>query len=139
MNFCVNTSPLAGREGKYVTSRQIRDRLERELQSNVALKVRDTDEDGIFEVSGRGELHLTILLENMRREGFELAVSKPRVVFKQDGDVRLEPIEMVTADVEEAHQGGVMQALGLRKADLVNMEPTAAAACGSSTASRRAG
>jgi GTP-binding protein len=123
MNFCVNTSPLAGREGKYVTSRQIRDRLERELQSNVALKVRDTDEDGIFEVSGRGELHLTILLENMRREGFELAVSKPRVVFKEEGGQRLEPIEMVTADVEEAHQGGVMQALGLRKAELVNMEP----------------
>ena len=123
MNFCVNTSPLAGREGKYVTSRQIRDRLERELQSNVALKVRDTDEDGVFEVSGRGELHLTILLENMRREGFELAVSKPRVVFKEEGGERLEPIEMVTADVEEAHQGGVMQALGLRKAELVNMEP----------------
>ncbi|MBK6863444.1 MAG: translational GTPase TypA [Ideonella sp.] len=123
MNFCVNTSPLAGREGKYVTSRQIRDRLERELQSNVALKVRDTDEDGIFEVSGRGELHLTILLENMRREGFELAVSKPRVVFKEVDGVRMEPIEMVTADVEEQHQGGVMQALGLRKAELVNMEP----------------
>jgi GTP-binding protein len=123
MNFCVNNSPLAGREGKFVTSRQIRDRLERELQSNVALKVRDTDEDGIFEVSGRGELHLTILLENMRREGFELAVSKPRVVFKEEAGVRLEPIEMVTADVEEQHQGGVMQALGLRKAELVNMEP----------------
>ena len=123
MNFCVNNSPLAGREGKFVTSRQIKDRLERELQSNVALKVRDTDEDGIFEVSGRGELHLTILLENMRREGFELAVSKPRVVFKEEDGVRLEPIEMVTADVEEQHQGGVMQALGLRKAELVNMEP----------------
>ncbi len=123
MNFCVNNSPLAGREGKFVTSRQIKDRLERELQSNVALKVRDTDEDGIFEVSGRGELHLTILLENMRREGFEMAVSKPRVVFKEEGGVRMEPIEMVTADVEEQHQGGVMQALGLRKAELVNMEP----------------
>jgi GTP-binding protein len=83
MNFCVNNSPLAGREGKFVTSRQIRDRLDRELQSNVALKVKDTDEDGIFEVSGRGELHLTILLENMRREGYELAVSKPRVVFHE--------------------------------------------------------
>lgn len=123
MNFCVNNSPLAGREGKFVTSRQLRDRLERELQSNVALKVRVTDEDGIYEVSGRGELHLTILLENMRREGFELAVSKPRVVFKEENGERLEPIEMVTADVEEAHQGGVMQALGLRKAELVNMEP----------------
>ncbi|MDO9159080.1 MAG: GTP-binding protein, partial [Burkholderiaceae bacterium] len=82
MNFCVNTSPLAGREGKYVTSRQIWDRLQKELQHNVALRVKETDEDGIFEVAGRGELHLTILLENMRREGYELAVSKPRVVFR---------------------------------------------------------
>jgi GTP-binding protein len=122
MNFCVNNSPLAGREGKFVTSRQIRDRLDRELQSNVALRVKDTDEDGIFEVSGRGELHLTILLENMRREGYELAVSKPRVVFHEEGGERHEPMELVTADVEEQHQGGVMQALGLRKADLVNME-----------------
>jgi GTP-binding protein len=123
MNFCVNTSPLAGREGKFVTSRQIRDRLDRELQSNVALRVKDTDEDGIFEVSGRGELHLTILLENMRREGFELAVSKPRVVFHDVDGERHEPIELVTADVEEQHQGGVMQALGERRAELVNMEP----------------
>nr|MCU0963952.1 translational GTPase TypA [Burkholderiaceae bacterium] len=123
MNFCVNNSPLAGREGKFVTSRQIRDRLERELQSNVAMRVRDTDEDGVFEVSGRGELHLTILLETMRREGYELAVSKPRVVFKEEGGQRLEPIELVTADVEDQHQGAVMQALGERKAELVNMEP----------------
>ncbi|MHB1668007.1 MAG: translational GTPase TypA [Thiomonas sp.] len=123
MNFCVNTSPLAGREGKFVTSRQIRDRLDRELQSNVALRVKDTDEDGIFEVSGRGELHLTILLENMRREGFEMAVSKPRVVFHDVGGQRHEPIELVTADVEEQHQGGVMQALGERRGELVNMEP----------------
>jgi GTP-binding protein len=123
MNFCVNNSPLAGREGKFVTSRQIRDRLERELQSNVAMRVRDTDEDGVFEVSGRGELHLTILLETMRREGYELAVSKPRVVFKEEGGERLEPIELVTADVEDQHQGAVMQALGERKAELVNMEP----------------
>ena len=126
MNFCVNNSPLAGREGKYVTSRQIRDRLTRELQSNVALKVKDTDEDGIYEVSGRGELHLTILLENIRREGYELAVSKPRVVFHDidtaDGRIRHEPIELVTADVEDQHQGAVMQALGERRAELVNME-----------------
>ena len=122
MNFCVNTSPLAGREGKFVTSRQIRDRLDRELQSNVALRVKDTDEDGIFEVSGRGELHLTILLENMRREGFELAVSKPRVVFHEVDGERHEPIELVTADVEDQHQGGVMQALGERRGELVNME-----------------
>jgi GTP-binding protein len=127
MNFCVNTSPLAGREGKYVTSRQIWDRLQKELQSNVALRVRETSEDGIFEVMGRGELHLTILLENMRREGYELAVSKPRVVFhdvEENGQiVRKEPIELVTADVEEQHQGGVMQALGERKGELTNMEP----------------
>ncbi|OIQ85294.1 GTP-binding protein TypA/BipA [mine drainage metagenome] len=123
MNFCVNTSPLAGREGKFVTSRQIRDRLDRELQSNVALRVRDTGEDGVFEVSGRGELHLTILLENMRREGYELAVSKPRVVFHEVNGQRQEPIELVTADVEEQHQGGVMQALGERRGELVNMEP----------------
>lgn len=123
MNFCVNTSPLAGREGKFVTSRQIWDRLQRELQSNVALKVKETDEDGIFEVSGRGELHLTILLENMRREGYELAVSKPRVVFHEVEGERHEPIELVTADVEDQHQGAVMQALGERKGELVNMEP----------------
>ncbi len=122
MNFCVNNSPLAGREGKFVTSRQIWDRLQRELQSNVALKVKESGEDGIFEVSGRGELHLTILLENMRREGFELAVSKPRVVFRQVDGERFEPIEMLTVDIEDQHQGGVMQALGERKAELANME-----------------
>ena len=122
MNFCVNTSPLAGREGKFVTSRQIRDRLDRELQSNVALRVNDTDEDGIYEVSGRGELHLTILLENMRREGYELAVSRPRVVFKEENGQKLEPYELLTVDMEESHQGGVMQALGERKAELLNME-----------------
>ena len=122
MNFCVNTSPLAGREGKFVTSRQIWDRLQKELRSNVALRVKETDEDGIFEVAGRGELHLTILLEEMRREGYELAVSKPRVVYREiDGEL-CEPIELVTADVEEGHQGGVMQALGERKGELSNME-----------------
>ncbi len=123
MNFCVNTSPLAGREGKYVTSRQIWDRLQKELQSNVALRVSETGEDGIFEVMGRGELHLTILLENMRREGYELAVSKPRVMFKDINGQKCEPMELVTVDVEETHQGGVMQALGLRKGDMINMEP----------------
>ncbi|TSE24685.1 MULTISPECIES: translational GTPase TypA [Tepidimonas] len=123
MNFCVNTSPLAGREGKFVTSRQIWDRLQRELQSNVALRVRETSEDGVFEVSGRGELHLTILLENMRREGYELAVSRPRVVLRDIDGVRHEPIELLTVDVEEQHQGAVMQALGERKGELVNMEP----------------
>ena len=123
MNFCVNNSPLAGREGKFVTSRQIRDRLDRELQSNVALRVNDTDEDGIFEVMGRGELHLTILLETMRREGYELAVSRPKVVFRTVDGERHEPIEMLTADVEDQHQGAVMQALGERRGELANMEP----------------
>jgi GTP-binding protein len=123
MNFCVNTSPLAGREGKFVTSRQIWDRLQKELQHNVALRVKETDEDGIFEVAGRGELHLTILLENMRREGYELAVSKPRVVMREIDGEKCEPMELVTADVEDQHQGGVMQALGLRKGEMVNMEP----------------
>jgi GTP-binding protein len=113
MNFLVNNSPFAGREGKFVTSRQLRDRLERELKSNVALKVEYPTDSDSFIVSGRGELHLTILLENMRREGYELAVSKPRVVFKNVN---------VTADVEEANQGAVMQALGERKAELTNME-----------------
>ncbi|GAB3447217.1 translational GTPase TypA [Massilia solisilvae] len=123
MNFMVNTSPLAGREGKFVTSRQLRDRLDRELKSNVALRVLPTDDDTIFEVSGRGELHLTILLENMRREGFELAVSRPRVVFKDIDGVKCEPYELLTVDVEEVNQGGVMEELGRRRGDLQNMEP----------------
>jgi len=122
MNFMVNTSPLAGREGKFVTSRQLRDRLDRELKSNVALRVMPTDDDTIFEVSGRGELHLTILLENMRREGFELAVSRPRVVFKDIDGVKCEPYENLTVDVEEVNQGGVMEELGRRRGDLQNME-----------------
>ena len=122
MNFMVNNSPLAGREGKFVTSRQLRDRLERELKSNVALRVLPTDDDTVFEVSGRGELHLTILLENMRREGFELAVSRPRVVFKEIDGVKCEPYENLTVDVEEVNQGGVMEELGRRRGDLQNME-----------------
>ncbi len=123
MNFMVNTSPLAGREGKFVTSRQLRDRLDRELKSNVALRVAPTDDDTIFEVSGRGELHLTILIENMRREGFELAVSRPRVVFKMVDGVRQEPFENLSVDVEETHQGGVMEELGRRRGDLQDMQP----------------
>jgi len=122
MNFCVNTSPLVGREGKFVTSRQLRERLHRELKGNVALRVADTGDETVFEVSGRGELHLTILLETMRREGYELAVSRPRVVIKEIDGQRCEPIEMLTVDIEEAHQGGVMEELGRRRGDLVDMQ-----------------
>lgn len=123
MNFMVNDSPLAGREGKFVTSRQIRDRLDKELKTNVALRVKDTGDDTTFEVSGRGELHLTILIENMRREGFELAVSRPRVVYKMVDGVRQEPYELLSIDVEEDHQGGVMEELGRRRGDLQDMQP----------------
>ncbi|MFN4148185.1 MAG: translational GTPase TypA [Rhodocyclaceae bacterium] len=123
MNFQVNTSPLAGKEGKFVTSRQIRERLARELLSNVALRVKDTDNADVFEVSGRGELHLTILLENMRREGYELAVSRPRVVLHEVNGAKQEPYEMLTVDVEEVHQGAVMEELGRRKGELLDMQP----------------
>ncbi|HEX2390249.1 MAG TPA: translational GTPase TypA [Casimicrobiaceae bacterium] len=125
MYFQVNTSPLAGREGKYVTSRNLRDRLARELLTNMALRVDDTGDTDAFLVSGRGELHLTILLENMRREGYELAVSRPRVVLKDIGGVTCEPYEALSVDVEEQHQGAVMEALGVRRAELVNMESDA--------------
>ena len=123
MNFLVNASPLAGREGKYVTSRQLRERLERETKSNVALRVEYPADTDTFIVSGRGELHLTILLENMRREGYEMAVSRPRVVYKDIDGTRCEPYEILTVDVEDANQGSVMEELGRRRGELLDMQP----------------
>jgi GTP-binding protein len=122
MDFMVNTSPIAGTEGKFVTSRQIRDRLTKELLTNVALRVEDTGDADIFRVSGRGELHLTILLENMRREGFEMAVGKPRVVYKDIDGEKCEPYENLTIDLEDGHQGAVMEEIGRRRGELTNME-----------------
>ncbi len=122
MDFMVNTSPLAGTEGKFITSRQIRDRLQKELLVNVALRVEDTEDADVFRVSGRGELHLTILLENMRREGFELAVGKPRVVYREIDGVKCEPYEILTVDVDDEHQGAVMEELGRRRGEMQNME-----------------
>ncbi len=123
MTFQVNSSPFAGRGGKYLTSRQLKERLERELIHNVALRVEEGNDPEKFRVSGRGELHLSILLENMRREGYELAVSRPEVIFREmDGDI-CEPYEQLTVDVEEGHQGGVMQALGERRGELRDMQP----------------
>jgi GTP-binding protein len=123
MTFCVNTSPFAGQEGKYVTSRQIRERLDRELLVNVALRVEETEDADIFRVSGRGELHLTILIENMRREGYELAVGKPRVVVKTIDGVKCEPWENLTVDIDEANQGKIMEELGRRGGELADMVP----------------
>ena len=121
--FVVNNSPFAGQDGKYVTSRQLQERLERELIHNVALRVEQTEDPDKFRVSGRGELHLSILIENMRREGYELAVSRPEVIYREvDGQLQ-EPYEQLTVDVEEQHQGGVMEKLGQRGAELNNMVP----------------
>ena len=121
MTFQVNTSPLSGQDGQYVTSRQIRDRLARECLHNVALRVEETEDPDKFKVSGRGELHLSILIETMRREGFEIAVSRPEVILHKNGDQIEEPYELLTVDVEEKDQGAVMEQLGLRKGQLMDM------------------
>jgi GTP-binding protein len=123
MTFQVNTSPFAGREGKFLTSRQLKGRLLRETVHNVALEVRETEDSEKFAVSGRGELHLSILLETMRREGYELAVSRPEVIFREVDGARQEPYEQLVVDVEEAHQGGIMEALGRRRGELRDLQP----------------
>ena len=123
MSFQVNDSPFAGRDGKFVTSRQIRERLQRELIHNVALRVEDTEDASCFQVSGRGELHLAILIENMRREGYELAVGRPQVIYKQIDGKLCEPYESLTVDVDENYQGAVMERLGARKGALKDMQP----------------
>ncbi|MBT7576353.1 MAG: translational GTPase TypA, partial [Methylococcales bacterium] len=123
MTFQVNNSPFAGKEGKFITTRQIRDRLDKELQHNVALRVEGTDDPDKFKVSGRGELHLSVLIENMRREGFEMGVSRPEVIIKEIDGIKSEPFEYVTIEVEENHQGTIMEKLGDRKGDLKDMVP----------------
>jgi len=123
MTFQVNTSPFSGQEGKFVTSRNIKDRLDKELIHNVALRVEQLDDADKFKVSGRGELHLGILIENMRREGYELAVSRPEVIMREVNGQLEEPYESVTIDVEEAHQGAIMEKMGIRKAELTDMAP----------------
>ncbi|AHG59962.1 translational GTPase TypA [Buchnera aphidicola (Myzus persicae)] len=121
MFFSVNTSPFSGKEGKYITSRQILDRLKKEIIHNVALQVKETKDANIFSVSGRGELHLSILIENMRREGFELEVSRPQIIFREINGIKKEPFENVTLDIEDKHQGSIMQFIGTRKGELKNM------------------
>ncbi|WNO60458.1 translational GTPase TypA [Rheinheimera sp. MMS21-TC3] len=123
MTFQVNTSPFAGKEGKFVTSRQILDRLHAELKHNVALRVEETEDGDKFRVSGRGELHLGVLIESMRREGYELAVSRPEVIMKEIDGQKMEPMENVTIDCEEQHQGSIMEKMGERKAEITNMQP----------------
>jgi GTP-binding protein len=121
MNFIVNNSPFAGREGKLVTSRNIRERLDKELRTNVSLRVEDTDNPDTFLVSGRGELHLSILIENMRREGFEMAVSKPEVILRNIDGQKQEPMEYLVIDVPSEHQGTVIEKMGPRKGEMVAM------------------
>ncbi len=125
MNFMVNNSPFAGQEGEFVTSRHIRDRLFRELETNVSLKVEETDSADCFKVSGRGELHLSILIETMRREGYEFQVSRPQVIFKEENGKKKEPMERLIIDVPEEFSGSVIEKLGIRKAQMENMQPTA--------------
>lgn len=124
MNFLVNDSPFAGREGKFVTSRQIRNRLFKELETDVSLRVEETDSTDAFRVSGRGELHLSVLIENLRREGFEFQVSKPQVLYREEDGVTLEPIERVTIDVDEEYVGSIIEKLGMRKGELIDMKPS---------------
>ena len=123
MTFQVNTSPFAGRDGKFITSRNIRDRLDRELQYNVALRVADGDSPDKFIVSGRGELHLAVLIETMRREGYELGVSRPEVITKEVAGEVHEPFEQLSLDIEQAHQGALMEKIGERRGVLNNMQP----------------
>ncbi|NVN98392.1 MAG: translational GTPase TypA [Geobacteraceae bacterium] len=123
MNFIVNSSPFAGREGKLVTSRNIRERLDKELRTNVSLRVADTDAGDTFKVSGRGELHLSILIENMRREGFEMAVSKPEVIFREVNGKKMEPMESLVVDVPSEYQGVIIEKMGPRKGDMTSMQP----------------
>ncbi len=125
MELHVNKSPLAGQEGKLITTRQIRDRLHKEIRTNVAMKVEDTDSPDIYKVSGRGELHIGILLENMRREGFEMAVSRPTVIIREENGVKKEPYEHVTVDVEQEYQGTIIEKLGQRGAEMTSMETAA--------------
>src|SRR5581483_1448112 len=121
MDFLVNDSPFAGKEGVFMTTRQIRERLEREQETNVGLRVEEVGTTGVFKISGRGELHLSILIETMRREGFELAVSRPQVIYKEDNGQTLEPAEYLIVDVHKDHQGAVLESLGRRGAELKNM------------------
>lgn len=123
MTFQINDSPFAGQEGKFITSRKVRERLQTELLHNVALRVEDTEDPDKFRVSGRGELHLSILIENMRREGYELAISKPEVIMREENGEQLEPYERLTVDVEETHQGAIMEKLGERRGEMQNMIP----------------
>ncbi|OYQ73750.1 translational GTPase TypA [Wohlfahrtiimonas sp. G9077] len=123
MSVQVNTSPFAGKEGKFVTSRQIKERLEKELLHNVALRVEETDDPDRFKISGRGELHLSILIETMRREGFEMAVGRPEVIIREENGVKVEPYETLTFDIEEDHQGKIMEQMGIRFGELTNMVP----------------